>query len=154
MATRRSFVRVAGSTSLAAWAAIGNLRIVLAAGTAEAPTLSTLTRIARLIYPHDGLSDAVYAGIVGTILDDQKNEAALRRGVANLHDYMQLADEALLNRLGAIDEGQFFDTLKVPLMWALYNTQELWDLIGYPGPSFPIGGYINHGFDDIDWLPA
>jgi len=26
--------------------------------------------------------------------------------------------------------------------------------LGYEGPSFDKGGYINRGFDDLDWLPA
>ena len=34
----------------------------------------------------------------------------------------------------------------------LYNQQELWPIFGYEGESFSKGGYINRGFDDIDWL--
>ena len=56
--------------------------------------------------------------------------------------------------LRMLEKSKFFDALKVPLMWALYNKRELWDQIGYPGPSIPFGGYINRGFDDIDWLPT
>jgi len=52
------------------------------------------------------------------------------------------------------ENGPFFNAMKTPVMWAIYNATELWALIDYPGPSFPFGGYINRGFDDIDWLPT
>jgi hypothetical protein len=29
----------------------------------------------------------------------------------------------------------------------------MWAHIDYPGPSLPFGGYVEKGFDDIDWLP-
>ena len=35
----------------------------------------------------------------------------------------------------------------------LYNDQEVWGLLGYEGSSFEKGGYINRGFNDLDWLP-
>ena len=29
----------------------------------------------------------------------------------------------------------------------------MWDLLGYEGYSSDKGGYINRGFNDLDWLP-
>jgi hypothetical protein len=29
----------------------------------------------------------------------------------------------------------------------------VWDAVGYEGPSVHKGGYVNRGFDDLDWLP-
>jgi len=29
----------------------------------------------------------------------------------------------------------------------------LWQVLGYQGPSFELGGYLNRGFNDLDWLP-
>ncbi len=37
-------------------------------------------------------------------------------------------------------------------MVSLYNQQEVWAILGYEGESASKGGYINRGFDDIDWL--
>jgi hypothetical protein len=28
----------------------------------------------------------------------------------------------------------------------------VWKVLGYEGPSAELGGYINRGFSDIDWL--
>ena len=36
---------------------------------------------------------------------------------------------------------------------ALYDDHEVWELLGYEGPSFDKGGYLHRGFDDLDWLP-
>ena len=35
----------------------------------------------------------------------------------------------------------------------LYSDPEVWELLGYEGPSFDKGGYLHRGFDDLDWLP-
>ena len=34
----------------------------------------------------------------------------------------------------------------------IYNNPEVWKVLGYEGPSAELGGYINRGFSDIDWL--
>jgi hypothetical protein len=33
------------------------------------------------------------------------------------------------------------------------SDQRTWELVGYEGPSFGKGGYLERGFDDLDWLP-
>ena len=143
-----------GQTSLAAWAAAGKTTIALAEGTADDLPLRTLTRMARLIYPHDGLPDAVYAGIVGDLLADPTQRSLLRSGAASLGGFLDLGEAEQISLLRKIESDEFFNAMKTPLMWALYNTGELWALIGYPGPSFTFGGYVDRGFDDIDWLPT
>jgi hypothetical protein len=34
----------------------------------------------------------------------------------------------------------------------LYSQPDIWPYFGYEGPSNDKGGYVNRGFDDIDWL--
>ena len=154
MSTRRWFLKETARGSLAIWAAAGRAHLARAAEPAEALTLKTLTRMARLIYPHDGLSDLVYAGIVGELLIDPKQGALLQTGADDLGGFLQLTEPQQLVMLRGIEHGEFFQAVRTPLMWVLYNAQELWELIDYPGPSLPFGGYINRGFDDIDWLPS
>ena len=38
------------------------------------------------------------------------------------------------------------------LVTGLYNQKEIWPIFGYQGESFSQGGYIDRGFNDIDWL--
>ena len=35
----------------------------------------------------------------------------------------------------------------------LYRNEEVLTFLGYQGSSIEYGGYLNRGFDDIDWLP-
>ena len=38
-------------------------------------------------------------------------------------------------------------------MVEIYSDPQTWKLLGYEGPSFAQGGYIDRGFNDLDWLP-
>jgi len=35
----------------------------------------------------------------------------------------------------------------------VYSDQRTWQLVGYEGSSFDKGGYLDRGFNDLDWLP-
>ena len=158
MPTRRRFLAATGQASLGFWAITSNVHAVFAATLAgldpDAQLLRTLTHMARLIYPHDGLPNSLYMGIVGDLLHDSQNTSILRTGVASLGSFLELDEAQQVAALKRIENEPFFIAVKTPLMWALYNAPELWALIDYPGPSFPFGGYIRRGFDDIDWLPT
>jgi hypothetical protein len=41
--------------------------------------------------------------------------------------------------------------LRSDLIASLYNNPEVWPKFGYEGSSAEHGGYINRGFNDIDW---
>ncbi|MCZ6659543.1 MAG: hypothetical protein O7C67_19835 [Gammaproteobacteria bacterium] len=158
MRTRRRFIAATGQATLGVWVVTSNAHGALAEtlSVLEADTrlLQTLARVARLIYPHDGLSDSVYVRIVGDLLGDPQNTATLSIGAANLGEFLELDEAQQIAALQRIENGPFFNAVKTPLMGALYNSPELWTMIDYAGPSFPFGGYINRGFDDIDWLPT
>ena len=46
-----------------------------------------------------------------------------------------------------------FDLIKATTVVALYDNPLVWKAFGYEGPSVHLGGYVNRGFDDLDWLP-
>ncbi len=46
----------------------------------------------------------------------------------------------------------FFQKVRGDLITGLYNNKEVWPKFGYEGSSVEYGGYIDRGFDDIDWL--
>jgi hypothetical protein len=67
--------------------------------------------------------------------------------------FADVADESL--RVAAIRQiqgGVFFAKVYGGTMTPLYNQPELWPRFGYEGPSSALGGYVNRGFSDIDWL--
>ena len=44
------------------------------------------------------------------------------------------------------------DFVRGGLVTGLYNQKAVWPIFGYEGSSFEFGGYIDRGFDDINWL--
>jgi hypothetical protein len=136
--------------------------------TALAPsTLKTMVKVARDIYPHDFLVDSYYITAVkpwdAKAAKDPAMKAMLEDGVRRLdqdaHDRHKLAyaqvpweaDRVVL--LQGIEQTDFFKKLRSDLVVSLYNQEELWPKFGYEGSSAEHGGYINRGFNDVDWLP-
>ena len=54
--------------------------------------------------------------------------------------------------LQGASQGALFKKLQGDLLVTLYNNKEVWPKFGYEGASADKGGYINRGFNDIDWL--
>jgi hypothetical protein len=130
-------------------------------------TMATLARMARDIYPHDRLADVYYVKAVAGSDDEAGQDAAFRKlveaGVAQLDaaaqqrhkcPYLMVAwetDRVVL--LQGVEQGALFKKLHGDLLVTLYNNKEVWPKFGYEGSSADKGGYINRGFNDIDWLP-
>jgi len=131
------------------------------------PTLKTLVKVARDIYPHDILGDSYYIAAVkpwdAKAAKDPVVKALITDGISRLdQDARELhqlpyadvpweADRvALLRR---IEDSEFFKKVRGDLIVSLYNQKELWAKFGYEGSSAEYGGYIKRGFSDIDWLP-
>ncbi len=47
----------------------------------------------------------------------------------------------------------FFGAILNQTIDVLYRNPDVWKLVGYEGSSIEYGGYLNRGFNDIDWLP-
>jgi len=170
---RRVFLRGAATTPAAAAIAAAGLTIGPDAAWAadlkavKPATMTVLARAARDIYPHDQLADRYYIAAVLPYDDQAAKDAALKalleEGVAQLdaesrkrfgRDYIRLgSEEQRVQVLQAVEKSAFFQKLRGDLIVTLYNQKEVWPKFGYEGSSFEHGGYINRGFDDIDWLP-
>ena len=129
-------------------------------------TARTLIQIARDIYPHDRLADKFYAVAVksydersskdpGMLAQFEGGVAALDAeaksayGVAYVDVGWEAERTALLRQ---IQDGGFFQGIRSNLVVSLYNQKEVWPLFGYEGESASKGGYVNRGFNDIQWL--
>ena len=55
--------------------------------------------------------------------------------------------------LEGIEDTDFFELVRGTAVVEVYIDERTWQLVGYEGPSFDKGGYIDRGFDDLDWLP-
>lgn len=126
-------------------------------------TLRTLIAVARDIYPHDRIADRFYAIAVkshdDTAATDAGHKALIETGIATLDTaagaggYLGVQWEAdRVALLRAIEDTAFFQAVRGGLVVGLYNQPDVWTVFGYEGESYSKGGYIDRGFDDIDWI--
>lgn len=123
--------------------------------------MATLLQMARDIYPHDQVPDQFYAVAVKGY-DSEEQKALVAEGVAALDAAAKAAgfesyvaagwEEDRVKLLQGIEMTPFFQTVRSGLVTGLYNQKEVWPIFGYQGESFSQGGYIERGFNDIDWL--
>ena len=169
---RREFLETSGRTAAGAVvvAAAGGATMLMATDGGWAMTLqalsgqdgTTLLKALRVIYPHDSLADRYYAGVVAALDQDAKANAAtaglLKDGIASLDQayqmpFVELSEGNQLRALEAIQDSDFFQTIRFKVIAVLYNDPMVWQAFGYEGASFDEGGYIERGFDDLGWLP-
>ncbi len=121
----------------------------------------TLLKMLRQIFPHDRLADKYYAKVAQD-LDSQAQASAdtaqlLREGLAKLDEgqkkFVEQSAEEQVAELKKIESSPFFKKVMSTELVSLYNNPEVWEQFGYGGPSYQIGGYLKHGFNDLAWLP-
>jgi hypothetical protein len=136
--------------------------------TLKPDTMQTLIKMARDLYPHDRLSDQYYAKAIepydALAAKDADLAALLSQGTEKLDGsarrhigtpYVAVADDdARVALLRAIEGTPFFARVRSDLITGLYNQPEMWTKLGYEGASAEQGGYLNRGFNNIDWLKA
>ncbi|MFK4731133.1 hypothetical protein ROT00_15705 [Agromyces mediolanus] len=131
------------------------------ASPAPDATASTLLALARALYPHDGLPDGPYERAVALLAADAaasaERSALVAAGAADaataLGDPAAASLEARTAWLEAQEDGPFFAFVRERICYHLYDDREVWQLLGYPGPSYALGGYLHRGFDELPWLP-
>ncbi|RDD63478.1 twin-arginine translocation signal domain-containing protein [Ferruginivarius sediminum] len=131
-------------------------------GALDQHTADTLLKMVRRLYPHSTLSD-IYYGYVVEDLDraaksDEQVAKLLKDGVKKLDralqiDFLDLSDGYQLKVLEGMSDSAFFEKVRSTTIVSLYNQELVWRHFGYEGASYPYGGYINRGFDDLAWLP-
>lgn len=157
MEGRRAFMRGASLllTGTAAYALTPNF------AWAESDKLEGLTQVCYAMYPHRHVPIKFYKACAQGLLDKAAGDSAL---AAQLNDglaaldavysspFHRLSDddkELALQRLATMP---FFQTVRGHTVVGLYNIPDIWQYFGYQGPSFPKGGYIDRGLNDIFWL--
>ena len=124
-------------------------------------TMATLIQMARDIYPHDQVGDEFYAAAVKGY-DSAENKENVEAGIAALNaaavakghpDYITASWERdRVDILRSMENSPFFQTIRGGLVTGLYNQKAVWPIFGYEGESYSKGGYIERGFDDINWI--
>lgn len=166
--TRREFLR--GSGILTGTLAASSVLAGLAPSRTWAVELKTLTqpegealmKMARAIYPHAKLPDAVYALLAKDLDADAAKSAdtlkMLREGIGGLDkaaggSFAAAPAGKQLELVKAIANTPFFAAVRGKCITSLYDNEMAYATFGYEGAAYDKGGYITRGFQDVKWLP-
>lgn len=163
--TRRKFLVAALTFSGVASSSLGisllRSSTAWAEATNDADNLAAIGQLARLLFPHEGLADAVYGTVVGEVLAITAADPAtagllgIAEDALNAQQDQAWVDAPEAEQLVALTELQneaFVVGIRELVRFRLYDNPGLWKHLNYPGSSKEFGGYISRGFDDIDWL--
>lgn len=168
--TRRNFISASGGVLAGSLVfASGGIALLapsrtwaLALTTLSAQDGATLLGFTRQLYPHDTLEDAVYALVVKDLDAEAQSDAAvaalLRDGVAELDragggSFLELPPDRQFALVAEREASPFFQKVRSTAVVSLYNNELAFAHFGYEGPAFQKGGYLQRGFDDLEWLP-
>lgn len=124
--------------------------------------LRAMVRMARLLYPHDALSDDVYSNVLDRALSDtakgadfagQLEAAAAALDERSDGDWQEREHSLQIEAMRGIQAEPYFAAIQNQVRAGIYNGQAFWKHVGYPGPSKQFGGYLHRGAGEIDWLP-
>ena len=164
--TRRDLLKRASAASASLLVGAGFIAAPNGAWAAETnvlkpETMATLVQMARDIYPHDQVGDEYYVVAVKGY-DSEEAAAGIEAGIAALNaaamgkghaSYLAMGWERdRVDLLRAMEDSPFFQQIRGGLVTGLYNQKSVWPIFGYEGESFSKGGYIDRGFDDINWI--
>lgn len=164
--TRRQLLSRATAASASFVVGVGFLAAPDAAWATETvavspATFATLVQMARDIYPHDKVGDQYYVAAVKGY-DDEETAVEIEAGIAALNaaargrgfdSYLAAGwEDDRVAILRGIEKSEFFQKIRGGLVTGLYNQKAIWPIFGYEGESFSQGGYIDRGFNDINWI--
>ena len=124
--------------------------------------LNVLAGFARRLFPHRALDGQVYLDVLKPLQAEStanpRFAATLRVGCDVLDsfaggDWMGADLETQIAAMRSIESSAFFERVRDQIRVELYYHPKVWELLGFEGSSVQYGGYIDRGFDDIDWLP-
>lgn len=122
----------------------------------EKDQMDTLVRLLKVMYPHDQFPDGPYERCAEVVRVSAQTDlsAELARLDALANGSFRDADDALLRQLvDALGQDDAIVAVHSVAVNVLYDDHEVWTILGYEGSSFDKGGYIDRGFNDLDWLP-
>jgi hypothetical protein len=84
--------------------------------------------------------------------------ALMEGGIAALNStdkgpWLELPEPEQVAIIQGLAGTPFFNFLHWTTAEIVMRDPALWAELGYQGSSIEHGGFLNHGFDDIDWLP-
>ena len=137
-------------------------------GSSENETLALPSRqkilesLLENLFPLEGLPDTPYQELAEQLFalteSDPVWEDALSQAQHSLDadsggNWLEADNAVKIATMQAYEQEPWFLTIKFRSQFIFFERSDVWGALGYEGPSLHKGGYINRGFDDIDWLP-
>ena len=157
---RREFIRLTAGlalTSLGGRAGANGVTALPSNGGGK-----ILLEVVYQLFPHERLSKDVYEQVTEH-LDrriGQSGELTVMMGDAleiltgnGNENWLELTEQEKAASLEKIQQTPFFQFVLNETLGGVYRHPLTWELLGYEGSSLEFGGYIDRGFNDIDWLP-
>ncbi len=126
--------------------------------TAQAETLCA---VIHTLYPHEAIPERCYqravyhldrrAGVPDAAAIFTKFLGLLAEKCAL--PFAELAETYQVQALRQIESTPEFFFVQRSAVRYFYDDVEIWAKFGYEGASTHLGGYVQRGFDDLDWLP-
>ncbi|MBC7372986.1 MAG: hypothetical protein H7323_03235, partial [Frankiales bacterium] len=96
--------------------------------------------------------------IIATAAASAFQTAQLGQGLVSLdalrdRPFAELAAAEQLAVLEQVQHTPFFQLVRSTTVVFMYSDRDVWQVLGYEGESSDQGGYVDRGFDDLDWLP-
>lgn len=122
----------------------------------------TLLAMCRQIFPHSSVDEVCYVKVVMDLDAESGKDPSVAKlladGVAALDHakgskFAELKGSEQIDALTAMQDTPFFQKVRGTELQSLYNNHAVWKAFGYQGPAYALGGYIHHGFNDLNWLP-
>lgn len=156
---RQMLLAISHLALTASLAACGDATEAPVAGTAAGDTdLELLASVAYDLFPFPALDAGLYIRVGERLL--QGGNPAVADGLLQLRTaaagipWKQLEEPRRIAVLTELQSTPFFASLRAATLEVLYRSPEVFSMVGYGGSAIEQGGYINRGFDEIDWLPA
>ncbi len=124
---------------------------------------SLLTAVLQQLFPHPKIGVIHYREVAQAIEAVSRDDTALKGLIAEGGrqldaetgiPWLDASESEQLEALERLEATPFFQAIRSIGSFLFYNNPSVWPYFGYEGSSFEHGGYINRGFDDLDWLPG
>ena len=121
-----------------------------------------LVKILTTAFPHKNFPPGPYERMADQLITMADESPWFRmkliQGVETIdasadRKFSELSYEDAVAALKKVERTEFFSFIRRMTILTMYEDEEVWSSVGYEGPSFDKGGYIDRGFNDLDWLP-
>lgn len=131
--------------------------LALSAGGLTAPRSTSAPLVEAIVPFNPPLPEQALNRIADRIYDDLVRHApealeSLNSLLKDMEADKQHTSRSMAAVLKRLEGTRHFDVLWMTTVRQACRDQTLWSRIGYQGSSIEHGGYIDRGFDDIDWL--